>query len=130
MNNFKLPFVALAASLLLNLASLQNAVAQQEFTLPKDVAERSVNINSEGTRLAAHVFTLKSASSTAKLPAIIMAQGWGGTQSSLFRDAAEFAQAGFFVTTFDFRGWGESDSRVVLTGAPPDNSALKFTAEV
>ena len=130
MNNFNLPFVALAASLLLNLAALQNAVAQQGFTLPTDVAERSVNINSEGTRLAAHVFTSKSASSGAKLPAIIMAQGWGGTQSSLFRDAAEFAQAGFFVTTFDFRGWGESDSRVVLTGAAPDNSELKFTAEV
>lgn len=119
-----------AASLLITWLMQHSAVAQQGFNLPDDVTERTVDIYSEGTRLTAHIFTPKSADRNDSLPVIIMAQGWGGAQTSLFRDAAEFAQAGFYVTTFDFRGWGESDSRVVLTQAMPSNTSLKFTAEV
>lgn len=105
-------------------------LAQQDFSLPDDVTERQADIYSEGTRLAAHIFTPKSANSGVKLPAIIMAQGWGGAQNSLFRDAAEFAQAGYFVATFDFRGWGESDSRIILSEPMPGNTTKTFTAEV
>jgi hypothetical protein len=32
--------------------------------------------------------------------------------------------------SFDYRGWGESDSRVILTSAADDPSATKFVAEV
>jgi len=106
------------------------ATAQQGFQLPDDVAERTADIYSEGTRLTAHIFTPKSAAPNEKLPAIIMAQGWGGTQSSLFWNAAQFARAGYYAVTFDFRGWGESDSRVILTSPMAANDTLKFSAEV
>ena len=123
--------IVLTLALALTLWGLPGRVsAQQGFTPPDDVAERTADILSEGTRLTAHVFTPRSASAGERLPAIIMAQGWGGTQSSLFRDAAEFAQAGYYVVTFDFRGWGESDSRVILTDPMPDNTAQTFTARV
>jgi len=57
--------------------------------------------------------------------------GWGGTAAGFRRDAIELATAGYFVITFDYRGWGESDSRVILTSPPPaKKDGLKFTAEV
>jgi len=118
-----------ALSLMLFLG-LQTQALAQGFTVPTDVNERVVDIVSEGTRLTSHVFTPKSLAAGEKLPAIIMAQGWGGAQNNLFRDAAEFAQAGYFVATFDFRGWGESDSRVILSNPMPSNTSATFTAKV
>lgn len=41
-----------------------------------------------------------------------MAHGWGGTAAVLRRDAIVFARQGYLVVTFDYRGWGESDSRL------------------
>jgi dipeptidyl aminopeptidase/acylaminoacyl peptidase len=47
-----------------------------------------------------------------KLPTILMAHGWGGTAAVLRRDAVSFARHGYLAVTFDYRGWGESDSRL------------------
>jgi len=112
--------------------SVQKVRAQvrARFALPEDVSTRQVNILSEGTRMSGNVFVPKSAKPDDKLPTIIMAHGWGGEQRQLRRDAAEFAQTGYFVLTFDYRGWGKSDSRVILTKAAPDPKQVKFTAEV
>lgn len=129
MNKFKY-LKGLAVAIVCSLGFAGQALAQQAFRLPDDVAESTADIYSEGTRLTAHIFTPGSASAGDKLPAIIMAQGWGGAQNSLFRDAAEFAQAGYFVTTFDFRGWGESDSRIILSNPMPAPTESTFTAEV
>ena len=80
--------------------------------------------------MAGEIFTPKSAGEK-KLPIIVMAHGWGGNMAGLRRDAAMFAQAGYFVLAFDYRGWGESDSRVILTSPEPaEHPGGKFTAEV
>lgn len=109
------------------------AIAQERrvsFTPPDDVSFRTAWINSEGTRMAAEVYAPKSPA-TPKLPAIVMAHGWGGVAANLRPDAVAFARAGYLVVTFDYRGWGASDSRVFLTGpAPERTSTLRFTAEV
>ncbi len=107
-----------------------HAQARQKFLLPDDVSDRAVTIISEGTRITGHIFTPKSSSVGKALPTIVMAHGWGGTQALLRRDASEFAQAGFLVLSFDYRGWGESDSRVILTQAAADHTSTQFTAEV
>ncbi|MCB1684255.1 MAG: alpha/beta fold hydrolase [Pseudomonadales bacterium] len=96
----------------------------------EDVLIRRVDVFSEGTRMSGMLYTPKAASAEAKLPTIVMAHGWGGTQRSLQRDAEGFARAGFLVLSFDYRGWGESDSRVVLTQPAADPTAVTFTAEV
>jgi len=45
--------------------------------------------------------------------------------------AMDFAHAGYFVIAFDYRGWGASDSRVILTAPEPaKKEGNKFTAEV
>ncbi|MBB6095551.1 hypothetical protein HNQ60_004441 [Povalibacter uvarum] len=128
----------LRSALFLSLAFVWSACAfaQQDgprnFPIPPDVATRAVDIWSEGTRMSATVFTRNDAGS-GKLPTILMAHGWGGTAAALTRDAVGFAQAGYLVVSFDYRGWGKSDSRVILTQPAPDAAAKnkgRFTAEV
>jgi len=99
------------------------------FAVPVDVSERRATIWSDGTRMAAHIYAPKSASG--RLPTIIMAYGWGGTMERLRPDAAAFAQAGYLVVMFDYRGWGESQSRVILAGPEPaERPGNRFLAEV
>lgn len=88
---------------------------------------------SEGVRLHGEVFHLKS-NGDKHLPTVIMAHGWGGTAANFRIDAIDFARAGYLVITFDYRGWGESDSRLILTGpspiTPKSGQDQKFTAKV
>jgi uncharacterized protein len=84
--------------------------AQAPFTPPSELDYRQAEIYSEGTRMSAEVFLLKSLAGK-KLPTVLMAHGWGGVKASLRPDALVFAKSGYLVVTFDYRGWGESDSR-------------------
>ncbi len=95
-----------------------------------DVELHAVSIFSEGTRIHADVYHLKALKGEA-LPTIIMAHGWGGTAALLRTQATDFANAGYFVIAFDYRGWGNSDSRIVLTKpVTPTQSEQTFTTEV
>jgi dienelactone hydrolase len=104
-----------------------------QFQAPENLDFRSASIISEGVRLHAELFSLKSLAGK-PLPTIIMAHGWGGTAAGFRRDAIDFANAGYLVVTFDYRGWGESDSRLILTKASPvkpiSGQNQRFTAEV
>ncbi len=105
-------------------------VEAEEWAPPDDLAFRPATIMSEGVRMAAEVFAPR-APEKKKLPTIVMCHGWGGTAAALRPDAIAFARAGYLVVTFDYRGWGASDSRVILTGKPPaEREGRKFTAEV
>lgn len=95
---------------------------------PDDVAYRTADVMSEGVRLSAEVFE-PATPSEGKLPTIIMSHGWGGVAEHLRPDAVRFAQAGYFVVAFDYRGWGNSDSRLIATGEVADESGT-LTAEV
>ena len=124
-----------AASVLFVLAifpaasNLRAQERQPDFPVPDDVAFRSETIISEGTRMAALVFAPKSPKSE-KLPAIVMSHGWGGTAAALRPDAIVFAQAGYLVVAFDYRGWGNSDSRLIQTDKKPEKKDGKIIAEV
>src|ERR1044071_2747519 len=85
-------------------------LAQAPFTAPAEIDYRKADMYSEGTRMSAELFSLKT-SAGKKLPTILMAHGWGGVKASLRPDAVLFAKSGYLVVTFDYRGWGESDSR-------------------
>jgi outer membrane protein assembly factor BamB/dienelactone hydrolase len=98
------------------------------FKVPEDVSFRKADIVSEGTRMAAEVFAPKEPK-TERLPAIVMSHGWGGTAAALRPDAIRFAQAGYLVVAFDYRGWGASDSRLVPVGKPEKKEG-KLYAEV
>jgi len=102
----------------------------QQPGIPDELEHRAATIVSEGTRMAADVFAPKSAAG-AKLPCILMAHGWGGTKQNLRADAIVIAQAGYFVVAFDYRGWGQSESRLIpAKPARAPKPGEVFTAEV
>ena len=100
-----------------------------KFTPPQDINFRAADIISEGTRMSAEVFSLKE-TQPKKLPTIIMSHGWGGTAAHLRPDAIVFARAGFLVVTFDYRGWGNSDSRLVVANGKPEEKKGQLVAAV
>jgi dienelactone hydrolase len=111
------------------LAPAQRA-SNASFTPPADVDFTTATIVSEGTRMAAELYAPRTPES-AKLPTIVMAHGWGGVAANLRPDAIVFARAGYLVVVFDYRGWGASDSRVVLTSPQgPRTKDRRFQAEV
>jgi uncharacterized protein len=119
-------------TLVVTLGLLRSLSAQEQaaaFVAPPDVQFRTANIISEGVRMAAEVFTPANPKED-KLPTIVMSHGWGGIVKSLRPDAIAFSRAGFLVVAFDYRGWGESDGRLVLKGDMPQTVDGKLVAEV
>ena len=92
-----------------------------------DITIVSADIISEGTRMSAQVFAPQDA--TERLPTIVMSHGWGGQAKDLRPDGIVFARAGFLVVTFDYRGWGESDARLIAASSPVPEDG-KLIAEV
>jgi pimeloyl-ACP methyl ester carboxylesterase len=113
---------------LLMLSAPPYATALAQANSP-EVVERREIVWSEGTRLVANLYA--PARAAGKLPTIVMAYGWGGTMQRFRDEAQSFARAGNLVVMFDYRGWGESDGRIILTAPPPQpRAAARFVAEV
>jgi uncharacterized protein len=115
-----------AALLMIAAASL---LASAAGSWAQDAAVEIEHIVSEGVRMRGTLYYRKN--SGTPLPTIILSHGWGGTAAMLESQASEFAQAGYLALAFDYRGWGLSDSRVILTSpAPAQSSEHRFNAEV
>jgi len=84
-----------------------------------DIKRKPVHLFSEGTRLAAEVFTPGGERPAEGFPALLLCHGWGGLKDNLARYAETFARAGYLTMTFDYRGWGDSDGRIVATRDVP-----------
>lgn len=75
-----------------------------------------ITIWSDGVRLAGDLWKPAGLTVGEKRPAILMVHGWGGTKAHLNQAyAPRFADMGYLVLTFDYRGWGESDGKLVRT---------------
>ena len=118
----------LAVVVLVCCSVVAQAQEKPQFKTPNDISFRTADINSEGTRIAAELFSPKDA--TGKLATIVMSHGWGGTAAALRPDAVVFARAGFLVVVFDYRGWGNSDARLISVGKPPVPVGNNFLVEV
>ncbi len=104
----------LSVKQILDLVFFVRGGGKKEDTVPS-VATRPVDIWSDGTRLSGRLFLPTATPPGEKLPAIVMSHGWGGLAQHLNDAYAPyFAAEGFIVLTFDYRGWGESDSRLVV----------------
>jgi hypothetical protein len=104
----------------------------KEYTPPDGIRFRRVDIMSEGVRLSGEVFRPEDRAESDKLPTIILCHGWGGTAALLRPEGVAFARAGFMVISFDYRGWGASDGRVILAKprSRSDDKGHVFRAEV
>ncbi len=141
-NLIKLILLTITLAGVVNLANAQQTTPQRPpdpaavrqapastFKAPDNIEFRTANIISEGVRLQAELFSLKTLTGK-PLPTVIMAHGWGGTAANFRWDALALANAGYLVITFDYRGWGQSDGRIVLTASPEKKEGRRFTAQV
>ena len=99
------------------------AMAQEEKAVEgfPAVLRRDITLWSDGTRLSGVLLYPKDREEGEKLPAIVLCNGWGGTKAFLMRSgiAPRFAAAGYVVIDYDYRNWGDSDSRLVVRGEMP-----------
>lgn len=101
-----------------------------DYRPPEDIEFSRATIFSEGIRLAAERFLPRDRVGE-RLPTLILSHGWGGSAALLRPDAVVFARGGFLVVTFDYRGWGASEGRVILEqAAPADRQGTTFNALV
>lgn len=107
--------------LLLFLLAIAPAVlAQNRPAPPENVDHRAVDVWSDGTRMSGDLFYPKDLSADHPIPGIVMSHGWGGVRSHLNAAYAPFfAAEGYVVLTIDYRGWGDSDPRLVLKQEMP-----------
>jgi dienelactone hydrolase len=113
-------------------AGLAAGAPAQPPKLPDGVTSRPVVIWSEGTRMVGDVYFPKGHKEGDRLPAVICCNGWGGTrQNTTGRVAASFARHGYVALAFDYRGWGDSDSKLVLREKmPPPDGKGEVTVKV
>jgi dienelactone hydrolase/mannose-6-phosphate isomerase-like protein (cupin superfamily) len=109
--------------ILLGLAMSHVTIAQQERAVEgyPGVVQRDITLWSDGTRLSGILLYPKDRNEGERLPAIVLCNGWGGTKAFLMRSgiAPRFAAAGYVVINYDYRGWGDSDSRLVVRDDMP-----------
>ncbi|MDR3404644.1 MAG: prolyl oligopeptidase family serine peptidase [Chthoniobacter sp.] len=87
---------------------------------PPPYQVRTVTIWSDGTRMAGDLYVPTNLKDGEKRAAILFCAGTGGTKKNngaLY--GARFAKEGFVVLAFDYRGWGESDCKLMLTEPMP-----------
>lgn len=88
--------------------------------VPGDIEKRAVIIWSDGTRMAGDLYLPKARPADAKLPGIVLCAGTGGTKGGTSaRLGVKFAQQGYAALAFDYRGWGESDPRLMAIEKVP-----------
>lgn len=97
-------------------ATVQGLPSARDYRPPEGVAFRVTDFISDNVRLTAQ-WIYAAENEGRKLPTVIMAHGWGATAANFRQDAVELARAGYLVMLFDYRGWGDSDGRVMLTGS-------------
>ncbi len=124
--NALLPAVALVLALCGLSASFAETSDVRGFP---ELQRRAVTFWSDGTRLAGDLTYPKEIKEGEKLPAIVLCHGWGGVKQHLNGQIApSFAKEGYVVFAFDYRGWGESDSRLVIEDAMPKPDAEGFVS--
>lgn len=99
-------------------ATAQGLPSARDYRPPQGIAFKATDVFSENVRLTAQWF-YAAQNEGRKLPTVIMAHGWGATAASFRQDAVDLARAGYLVMLFDYRGWGDSDGRMMLTGKKP-----------
>jgi len=112
------PVLALFAVMVPYAAMAEEEKAVETFPT---VVQRDITLWSDGTQLSGVLLYPKDRKEDEKLPAIVLCNGWGGTKAFLMRSgiAPRFAAAGYVIIVYDYRNWGDSNSRLVVRGEMP-----------
>ena len=105
--------------------SLTESRAVRYPDLPANVERNTVTIWSDGTRMSGDIYRPKILNPEDKNPAIVFVHGTGGVKKTGFsiQLATAFAQNGYIFLNFDYRGWGESESKLLMLEAMPEPDA-------
>ncbi len=97
--------------------------------VPDSVEKSVITIWSDGTRMAGDLYRPKELKPGNKLPAVLFCNGTGGTKAGTpARLAPIFVTNGFVFLAFDYRGWGESESKLMaLERQPKPDEKGEFT---
>ena len=97
-----------------------SAILATAIAASDDFEKQDVTIWSDGVRMAGDLYLPKGLKPDEKLPAVLFCSGTGGTKKGTPQKLApKFVQAGFVFLAFDYRGWGESDSRLMSLDKQP-----------
>ncbi len=89
--------------------------------------KEAVTLWSDGTRMAGDLYLPAHREPGQKLPGIVFCSGTGGIKKTVpVRYGQLWAAQGFAVLAFDYRGWGESDARLMLPEPMPKPDAEGF----
>ena len=120
----RVPALFAVVALLPGVLTSHAAMAREEKAVENfpTVLQRDITLWSDGTRLSGVLLYPKDREEGEKLPAIVLCNGWGGTKAFLMRSgiAPRFAAAGYVVINYDYRNWGDSNSRLVVRGEMPE----------
>ncbi len=107
--------------------STQRRAAMTVATLPDGVAAKDIRFYSEGIECYGKLFTPKGFSSESKVPAVVLAPGWGETAASIEKYATHFAARGLVAMVIDYRGWGRSGGFLQMVDPVKTDDRLRFS---
>ena len=86
--------------------------AYPPVVMPDNVRRTAVTVWSDGYALDADIYRPTDLADGDRLPAIVLAHGWGGSKLTAERYAALFAASGMIALTFTQATWFGSDARL------------------
>ncbi len=108
-------------------AAQRRAPVVSSAPLPEGVSAMDVHFYSEGIECYGRIFTPKAFGAESKVPAVVLAPGWGETAASIERYAAQFASRGLVAMVIDYRGCGKSGGFLQTVDAVKTDDRLRFS---
>ncbi len=110
----------LFAGLLVAFAGSSPVHAQKAEPLPEGAQKKAVTIYSDGIKMQGDLYFPAGFKKEDKRPAVIFCNGTGGTRKGTpTKLATHFVMAGYVFLAFDYRGWGDSDGKLMPLEALP-----------
>jgi dipeptidyl aminopeptidase/acylaminoacyl peptidase len=82
--------------------------------LPEGAEKKTVTIYSDGTKMTGDLYLPPGLQQAGKRPAVVFCAGTAGTRRGTpMQLAPHFLEAGFVFLAFDYRGWGDSDGKLL-----------------
>src|ERR1044072_3249985 len=105
----------------------QRSTAAQSRPLADGVMAKEIHFYSDGIQCYGKLFTPKGVSAESKMPAVVLAPGWGETATSIENYAAHFASRGRVAMIMDDRGWGKSGGYLQTVDPVKTDDRLRFS---
>jgi acetyl esterase/lipase len=112
-----IPWLLAVGGLITSAATIH---AQQAEPLPEGAEKKAVTIYSDGIKMAGDRYVPAGFKTDDERPVVIFCNGTGGSRKSTpTKLATHFVKAGYVFLAFDYRGWGDSDGKVMPLEALP-----------